>query len=198
MSRCSVDGCERPCKGRGYCSLHYQRWYAHGDPLVSNKGHSKGGSTNMPHDVWRFVQKGASDECWPWLAARGRRGYGSFTLGKKRRVATRVIYALVYGVEPGGLLVCHHCDNPPCCNPAHLFLGDAQANSLDMHRKNRGRSPRGRVHHASKLVESEVVEIRARRARGEKLTDLAAEFGVSKSRLSEITRHPEAAWSHVK
>lgn len=94
-------------------------------------------------------------------------------------------------------MVCHHCDNPPCCNPAHLFLGTALDNVRDMLNKGRERPAYGRRHHAAKLTEEQVREIRARRARGEKLVDLAEEFHVGGPRLSVITRHPEKAWRHV-
>lgn len=80
--------------------------------------------------------------CWEWSGARTRDGYGNVTHGRKSMLAHRLSYEFHYGVAPGKLLVCHHCDNPPCIRPDHLFLGDQTANMADMARK--GRSTAGR------------------------------------------------------
>lgn len=82
------------------------------------------------------------DECWPWTNAKDRHGYGMFKLGGLVRVgAHRLMYALAYG-EPGVGHVCHSCDNPPCVNPEHLFLGSAKINALDKVQKGRARGGR--------------------------------------------------------
>lgn len=85
--------------------------------------------------------------CWLWLAARDRKGYGKFgvgTLGHDRRVesAHRVAWELTRGPIPGGMYVLHHCDNPWCVNPDHLWLGTRADNAADMVAK--GRSTKGR------------------------------------------------------
>lgn len=152
---------------------------------------------NQPADVWRYVDIGAPDECWPWTGGKRRRGYGVFSLNGKSVVAHRLAYELSTGEDPGALIVCHRCDNPPCCNPAHLFLGSYADNVRDMLDKGRARPPRGEAHHGAKLDESVVREIRQRRAAGEKLVDLAREFGIGDSRLSVICNHPDKAWRHV-
>jgi hypothetical protein len=152
---------------------------------------------NVPEDVWKFVDKRGEDDCWPWTGARRRRGYGVFTLNSESVVAHRLVYLVATGEDPGDFLVGHKCDNPPCCNPAHLFLGSHTDNVHDMLDKGRARPPRGEAHHTAKLTVEQVREIRRRAARGEKLVVLSAEFGVSDGRLSDIVRYPDLHWSHA-
>ncbi len=84
------------------------------------------------------VDRSAGAEgCWPWLAGRGRDGYGHFKLAGKQHQAHRIAFALAYGVSPNKKLVCHTCDNPPCCNPKHLWLGTAADNMRDAKSKGR-------------------------------------------------------------
>jgi len=78
----------------------------------------------------RVDMSGGPDACWPWTGARHPSGYGGVSWRGGRVNAHRVAYELAYG-NPGKGFVCHHCDNPPCCNPAHLFLGTAQDNYRD-------------------------------------------------------------------
>lgn len=94
----------------------------------------------------RYVDRsGGPDACWPWTGSATHLGYGLIRgTGSpgKQLMATRVSWELAYGFHPGKLFVCHRCDNPPCVNPSHLFLGTHQDNMDDMVRKGRQR-PRG-------------------------------------------------------
>jgi hypothetical protein len=98
---------------------------------------------------------------------------------------------------PQGLHVCHRCDNPPCVNPAHLFLGDRTANMRDMASKGRyGRVDPAVLRAASaKLTEADVAEIRRRLAAGASQFELARAYGVEQTTISHINRR--STWSDV-
>jgi hypothetical protein len=70
--------------------------------------------------------------CWEWQGFRHPSGYGQIYLHGKKWSAHRASYRLHKGEIPAGMDVCHSCDNKPCCNPDHLWLGDQRANSLDV------------------------------------------------------------------
>lgn len=99
--------------------------------------------TSLAVRFWAKVQIGLPDACWECVSSirnMQRGGYGSIHVGGragKRERAHRVAYMLTYGPIPDGQLVLHSCDNPPCCNPAHLFLGDHSDNARDMAQKRR-------------------------------------------------------------
>jgi len=101
---------------------------------------------------WSKVDKSAGpDGCWLWTAGKFRQGYGCFDVAGKSVKAHRTAYTLTNGQIPHdgsahGLCVCHRCDNPPCCNPAHLFLGTHIDNVRDRENKGRNNPPRGDKH----------------------------------------------------
>jgi hypothetical protein len=143
-----------------------------------------------PSDQRRFwikVKRGPG--CWIWQASRAKRGgYGQFMLRGRLLKAHRVAYELRVAPIPSGLFVCHKCDNPPCCNPRHLFAGTVADNGADSMAKGRAFVPtplRGSDHHSSKLKAVQVRRIRALRGvvRG---VDLARRYGVTKSSISRI------------
>jgi hypothetical protein len=80
--------------------------------------------------------------CWEWQRYRLWTGYGRMTVDGRMTNAHRVAYELFIGPIPPGLIVCHRCDNPPCCNPEHLFTGTWQDNTNDAMAKGRTRSRR--------------------------------------------------------
>jgi hypothetical protein len=99
---------------------------------------------NGDHRFWMTLDGGSADECWPWAGALAANGYGRVRRGHKSMAAHRVAYELYWEPVPEGLCVCHACDNPPCCNPHHLWVGTIEDNTQDMIRKGRNRNGRGK------------------------------------------------------
>ena len=90
---------------------------------------------------WAKVNKGTDAECWEWNASRNSFGYGQLTIvgpnGKRPRTTHRLSWELHVGPIPEGMCILHRCDNPPCVNPAHLFIGTKADNYRDMRAKGR-------------------------------------------------------------
>lgn len=133
----------------------------------------------------------AESGCWEWQGARNARGYGCYypAMGVKF-LAHRYAYQQAFGAIPEDLEVCHRCDNPPCCNPDHLFLGTHVDNMADMVAKDRSskKALRGTEHPSARFSADEVRTIRTRVAAGETRTAIASELGVNLSTISLITR----------
>lgn len=89
---------------------------------------------------WAKVRTGP--DCWEWQAARSPQGYGRFQLDGRAQRAHRVSWEMAHGPVPAGLFVCHHCDNPACVRPEHLFLGTPSDNTKDAFAKGRQTNPR--------------------------------------------------------
>ena len=150
-------------------------------------------------------------QCWMWTGARFRQGYGQINIGRRRNDgAHRLSWRLNCGAIPDGLRVCHHCDNPGCVRPGHLFLATAKGNFEDMCKKGRRKIatgdrrnfarhpeqlPRGENHRCAKLTEERVRHLRARVAAGERQVDLAREVGISRSSMSSLILRE--SWKHV-
>jgi hypothetical protein len=150
---------------------------------------------------WSHVDKEKSaifyngTRCWEWTAAHIR-GYGLIGMvGVSPCLAHRISYELAFGAIPEGLFVCHHCDNPPCVNPDHLFAGTSQDNVDDMKKKGRcsHRDARGELNANCKLSDEQVAEIRDRVAAGEMQKDLAKGFGVTPSQICRLVKRQQRA-----
>jgi len=148
---------------------------------------------NTEADFWAQVQIGSEDECWPWLGLRLASGYGRFAFRRKILLAHRYVWRVTHGAIPAGKFVLHRCDNPPCCNPAHLFLGNHDVNMSDM--KHKGRACHGTVHWSAKLTPGKVREIRRRLRDGDVQVVVAKRFGVTQHLVSMIKRR--LVWAHV-
>jgi hypothetical protein len=142
----------------------------------------------------RFVSKvdtsGGQNACHEWTGLRHTNGYGLLSIGTQKQrnltlLAHRFAWELAHGSIPEGAHVLHRCDNPPCCNAAHLFLGNQQANNADRDSKDRVRH--GERHRNAKLSESDVHRIRALYATGAIAhRKLARAFGVSHQTIAEV------------
>lgn len=135
-----------------------------------------------------------STGCWLWMARRNR-GYGRFWKDGRDVFAHRFSWALANGHVPAGMCVLHHCDNPPCVNPAHLFVGTQVDNVRDRDAKHRGRAPHGEASGASKLIEIEVRDIRAAYGQGEAAAALAIRYGVCVANIHYVARG--GTWARV-
>jgi hypothetical protein len=150
----------------------------------------------MMQRFWDRVAMGGPDECWEWQGTRTRNGYGQIGINGKIIYTHRLAYTLSVG-DPAGLIVCHHCDNPPCCNPAHLYGGTRAMNSHDMVVRGRCRSRGlpGDTNGAAKLKESDVIDIRKQAADGVPQRTIAAQYGVHQSMVYLIAKRKK--WQHI-
>ena len=150
---------------------------------------------------WRRVEKRGPDECWEWQGStRNDSGYGQISVGGSgNSSAHRVSYCLTHGIALrtiAGVFVLHSCDNPPCCNPAHLRLGDALMNAQDRVDRGRSNQCRGVDHGSAKFTDSIVRRIRREHAGGISQGELARRLGVSQATVWRAVHG--RTWSHVK
>lgn len=143
---------------------------------------------------WSRLERGPA--CWEWTGTRRESGYGELQTGsrerRKRLAAHRVAWELTHGPIPDGMLVCHTCDNPPCCNPAHLFLGTHGDNMRDKCAKGRGGYNRGEACGKAKLTAADVRVIRTLTGSNRQV---AACYGVTHTAIQDIRRG--RTWRHV-
>lgn len=131
--------------------------------------------------------------CLEWQGSRDRDGYGTLRAGRRDHKAHRVAYERAHGPVPAGRVVCHTCDNPPCCEPSHLFLGTVAENNAD--RQSKGRQARGVRSAWAKLTDHMVRQVRALVASGASQQAVADLFGIHQTTVSAI--HRRRAWAHV-
>ena len=185
---CSVPGCSKPMRSKGLCNVHRMR--------LRTTGRLDDPKRREISEFWNFVDQSAGENaCWPWTAGRNKAGYGKFNCSSVRYTAHRVAWKLTHGVLDEEICVLHQCDNPPCCNPTHLFLGTRADNAADRDTKGRTNPPRGERKGAAKLTEDAVGDLRNRRANGESFSSLAKRFGVSEQTAWTVATR--RAWTHV-
>jgi len=153
---------------------------------------------------WQKVDQRGPNECWEWKASKDRKGYGKFGRWRDGRGFTagahRVSYEIAYGDIPTGLFVLHHCDNPCCVNPKHLWLGTARDNIHDMISKGRQRPYKlhqqpGEKNSNSRFTDVEIRMIRAEYVTGLSQRRLAAMHHTSQSQIHRIVLRK--TWRHV-
>jgi hypothetical protein len=163
-------------------------------------------SPDQVQRFWQRVTQGDPDECWLWTGPTDPNGYGRLRgAGRKVLYAHRVAWTLANGPIPGRLFVCHRCDNPPCVNPSHLFLGSHIENMEDMTRKGRrsygnaggtrGGPRRGERNGGAKLTAAIVLEIRDSARDGARLSELALRYGLHKESIRRIVLG--LRWRHI-
>jgi hypothetical protein len=155
-----------------------------------------GRKANTRQGIWKHIKVGGPDECWEWQKKRNHHGYGEYSIKHVSHRAHKVVYELAnnvtlppisqYRPKRGDQLVLHSCDNPPCCNPKHLFLGTHKSNMEDMVKKGRRHNFNGERGQRAKLTNAQANLIRARLAKGVPQKELAEEYKVSQCTISSI------------
>jgi len=179
MRTCELSNCGRRHKGRGMCDMHLQR--------QRRTGTTASPVRSLAERFWAKVDRRGPDDCWPWTAATNEHGYGVLRPQGRRcgpGLKAHRVAAVLAGMDIEGRDVLHSCDNPPCCNAAHLRPGTPADNAADM--VERDRVAHGERAGTAKLTVAEAIEIRRRRLAGERRKEVAAAFGVSGATVTRI------------
>ena len=165
---------------------------------MSKKGSIRRRYATLHEAFWVNVTPQDPALCWPWQGFRTHEGYGKVRFQYSYYLAHRLSYVLHYTEPPRDLMVCHHCDNPSCVNPHHLFVGTHTDNMRDCVQKGRKNFCLGERHGMSKLTEADIQHI-LRLAeimpRG-KQRILAERFGVRQQAISRILSGKR--WGHLR
>lgn len=169
---------------------------------VGKRGYIPFTDYELEYNFWSRVNV-VEHGCWEWKASKKTRNYGGVNWrwpdrfgcpGKKEQTASRVSWILTSGPITSEQFVLHKCDNPPCCRPDHLFLGDNRLNTDDKVSKNRHWWPLSINARTRKLTEDQVREIRRRSA--EPRGDLAREFSVTGANIKAIVQRE--TWKNLQ
>lgn len=148
-----------------------------------------GPKTPISERFWKKVCISKPDDCWEWKSGKSRLGYGFFRRSTGIMVsAHRMAYELHEGSIDEELDVLHSCDNPPCCNPKHLYQGSHQQNMTD-------KIIRGRMGKVVKLSAAQVLEIRRLVSSGKSQTEVARRFKVCGPTINAVVHR--RTWRHV-
>jgi hypothetical protein len=173
--------------------------------MIYIKKSKNGQYISSPSQIFeRHCLKGAIDECWLWGAYISPSGYGQTRIGGKAGktvLAHRLSWLVNVGEIPDGLHVLHKCDNPPCCNPNHLFLGTNLDNIKDRVSKNRSsnwiKNASREKHPRTKIISEDIKTMLKLRQEKIKVIDIAKQFGINKqhcSRLITSAKKGELSW----
>ncbi len=187
---CCVKDCDKVVHAYGMCAMHAKRLRLYGDPLVVKQTQFHG--LPLMERLMKRVEKTA--ECWNWTGSKDQHGYGRMRVDGKPILVHRIVWKDLFGPINYKQFVCHKCDNPSCVNPAHLFVGDQQANMDDKMSKGRHHYgvSKGESHGMAKITPDIV---RAIRASGETGVVLALRFNLSKTHVSDIRNYK--TWKHL-
>lgn len=171
-AECSIDNCSRASEKKGWCNMHYKRWLRHGDVEHT--------FDDPEIRFWMFVDKspgfGKDGDCWKWLGCLHRGGYGRINVGGKKRPAHCYSFYLEYGhyPKPQGL---HKCNNATCVRPSHIEEGTQEENMIYRSLSGNG---------TGKKMPEQVLSIRQRYANGERICDIATDYGDYSSTICNI------------
>lgn len=163
-----------------------------GEPIPFLKGHSN--RSPAENRFWAKVQK-TDDGCWLWIGGKDSSGYGTFHTGERTISAHRYSYELHIGPIPEGMLCCHHCDCPACCNPAHFFLGTKADNAHDRDKKGRNINHYGEKHGRAKLDEAKVMAIFVDFDNGMTKAKISRKYNIGYSQVSRVLSKEH--WKHL-
>lgn len=145
---------------------------------------------------WRGVDKRGQDECWEWQKCRTKGGYGVMNVRRKILHCNRIGWTIENGRIPDGMIICHKCDNPSCCNPNHLFVGTDLDNCRDREMKGRGHDRTGGNHGRATTNEHAVILMRQIYSSGKYTHKKIAEmFKIKHSAVSDIMLR--RCWNHI-
>lgn len=191
--KCSIEGCPRDVQAYGLCKKHDRAHKLYGDPLAVKQVQFH--HLSLHDRLYARVTKHYAG-CWEWTGGKDKYGYGRMNIYDQPILVHRISWALEHDEipPPANKDVLHHCDNPSCIRPSHLFLGDAQANMADKMQKGRHRYGvnKGEAHGMAKLTEEGVRDILTST---ESLGVLAARYGVSKTNVADVRKR--RIWRHV-
>jgi len=145
---------------------------------------------NTPDFFWALIDRSNLYGCWNWTASRNWQGYGQFTYEGTKWRAHRLAYLLTFPDWDRTAPLLHTCDNPGCCNPAHLKPGSIAENNADT--RQRGRDAHGARNGQAKLTDEKVIVILAS---SEKADVLARRFGVDVTTVRNVRRG--TYWKHI-
>lgn len=181
--------------------------YAKRAYFCSRSCYYKHGKRPIKERFWEKVKIGTRNECWEWTGAL-LRGYGLLHANRRSSLAHRISYILNIGPIQEGMCICHHCDNPKCVNPDHLFMATMKVNMLDAahkkrmaHGKHHGSVthpesiPRGEKNGHAKLTGDKIQEIRSLVASGLSQRKVAKIYRVHYTTIRHIYIHK--TWRHI-